>query len=333
MPPIQDVIRFTVREVYDPARRSELLSVPTPSKAYEFSRKHGFSDSITDDYWAAHWVLPAINDLNQMLHRRIIDPAKWKRYVTLNDYEPTMIDNFKKIIYYPYTRVDVRRMYEYGVLESKQVEDTYLDLGYDTEHARNLAIFAKSIVAIPVIKARYSKGWITGNQVKEELLKTGMTATKAEEIYQTIVAAEKTTRVTAERDLTKAEIVKGVKKGVISIDEGVSLLQDMGYDQFESQYILAINLEAASGSPETPFEFKNIIAKYRQAVGQSAEILPENILALERELIAARKELESQKEFKVADELLAAQAKEVSDLEKKLRDELQRIRSTPIPQK
>jgi hypothetical protein len=41
-------------------------------------------------------------------------------------------------IYNPYTRVDVRRMYGQGILTREQVKRSYMDGGYDDEHAENL---------------------------------------------------------------------------------------------------------------------------------------------------------------------------------------------------
>jgi hypothetical protein len=192
IPPIQDVIRFTVREVYDPARRAELLSVPTPSEAYRFARKHGFSDSVMDDYWAAHWVLPSIGDLNTMLQRNVITPETWSRYITLNDYEPMMIDNFKKIIYSPYARVDIRRMYNSGVLDEAGVKRGYLDIGYDDEKATKLTEFTKA-------------------------LKTGTA-----------------------KDLTLSMITNAFKQGNVSRDAALEMIIDLGYEEDEADFILAL---------------------------------------------------------------------------------------------
>jgi len=192
IPPIQDVIRFTVREVYDPARRAELLSVPTPSEAYPFARKHGFSDSVMDDYWAAHWVLPSIGDLNTMLQRNVITPETWSRYITLNDYEPMMIDNFKKIIYSPYARVDIRRMYNSGVLDEAGVKRGYLDIGYDDEKATKLTEFTKA-------------------------LKTGTA-----------------------KDLTLSMITNAFKQGNVSRDAALEMIMDLGYEEDEADFILAL---------------------------------------------------------------------------------------------
>jgi len=69
-----------------------------------------------------------------------------------------------------------------------------------------------------------------------------MSAERVEELIQTKVKAVASEKMAKERDLTMAQIVKGVKKAVISRDEGSSLLQDMGYDPYEATYILAIEI-------------------------------------------------------------------------------------------
>jgi len=238
IPPINDVIRFTVREVYDPERRQELLSVPTPKEAYPFARKWGFSDSVMDDYWAAHWILPSIQELNTMIHRRVIDLPKWKRYVTLADFEPTMIDNYNKIIYNPYARVDARRMRDMNVLDDAALTNAYKDIGYDEEHANNLTVWTKVFNAIPSIRERYSKGHINAEDVTKELTATGLAATKVTELQQRIVKEEKPKRVDKERDLTKAEIIKGIKLGKITTTDGKDLLKSLGYDEDEADFLI-----------------------------------------------------------------------------------------------
>jgi len=417
IPPIQDVIKFTVREVYDPARRRELLSVPTPSEAYKFAVKHGFSNSIMDDYWASHWILPSIGELNTMLHRRKIDDATWARYMTLNDYEPMMIPRYKEIIYIPYSRVDTRRMYDTGALSEAQVNDNYLDLGYDVEHAKNMTDFAIQAVEIPKLKARYKNGYLTAEQLKAELIKIRVKPERLESILQSTIREEKNpyptsdargmydflllsdaelyqnyrdqgfddvkarrmtdwsrilisvnnlkerftkgwmnaetfvselmklgipvvrarlfveevssaakpARVAPERDLTKAEIIKGVKKGILTLAQGVELLVGMGYDEFEATYILAINLSAAAGSPESYEEFKNLVEQYKKAVTGGGKPLPAEVLALERERNQAKTALEDAKAKGKSDAEIAELALVLADKEKRLRDALKKV--------
>jgi hypothetical protein len=239
IPPIQDVIRFTVREVYDPARRRELLSVPTPSEAYKFARKHGYSSDVMDDYWAAHWVLPSIGELNTMLHRAAIDRAKWKRYVQLNDYEPTMIEPYEKIIYSPYTRVDIRRMFDMKILTREQVKRSYMDIGYDDEHAEALTKFTeelnrkstdktkvdgRELTKAEIIKA-FRIGNITHAEAKTRLLDLDYDDTEAE----FILSLEKHQETVKRRELSQKRLDLLFKNFVITEDEYRRRLIDLGY--------------------------------------------------------------------------------------------------------
>ena len=76
-----------------------------------------------------------------MLHRRIIDPDELKLLLRVRDIPSFWRERLVQLSYDPYTRVDVRRMYTAGVLSENEVFDTYLDLGYDEEHANNLTLW------------------------------------------------------------------------------------------------------------------------------------------------------------------------------------------------
>jgi len=250
LPNIQDVIRFTVREVYDPARRKELLSVPTPTEAYTFGKKQGFSERVMDDYWAAHWILPSISELNVMLHRGTIDLATWSRYVRLNDYDPTMIDNYEKITYNPYTRVDVRRMYDMKILDREKVKRTYKDMGYDEEHAENLTRFTeelnrkatdpdkvkgRDLVRTDIIKA-FRIGNINYDEAKTRLMDLDYDAGEAE----FILALEDHEEVVKRRELSQKRLDLLFKNFVITEDEYRRRLIDLGYSTTSVDDIVAL---------------------------------------------------------------------------------------------
>ena len=113
-------------------------------------RKAGLTDEVARWYWVAHWRNPSIQQAFEMLHRlrpgKVDDPfteEDLESFYRLDDISPFFGEKLKQIAYRPYTRVDTRRMYEMGVLDREGVKDSYLDQGYDEEHAETLAQFAE----------------------------------------------------------------------------------------------------------------------------------------------------------------------------------------------
>jgi len=425
IPGTSDIVRFGLREVYDPARRSELLTERPGMEYYNQMLENGYNQYNSDSYWASHWTLPSVGLLNEMLHRGVIDDATWDRFVKYNDFDPAVRPWLKAISYKPYTRVDVRRMYDVGVLNDAELLQAYKDLGYNDEKAGNMALWTKVYIAVGELRARYSKGWITKEELKQAFIDLGMSEAKAQTYTEKLVKSETdaaegkqrdltksditrsvakglisqsdgierlvdlgydedeatfiiqnvvseavaeelavdrdvskteiiegvklgiisraesipmieklgyttdeanyildlrvlpvhTARIIKERDLTKAELVKGVKKGVISDVQAVGMLMDMGYDNAEAWYIIDINVEAAEGSPHSWSEFQRIINRDRAARGQVVKPIPPEIATLESQI-------------KTLDESLAK-----AEQEKKTHPELEAIRTKLNPLK
>lgn len=253
IPGPSDIVRFALREVYDPTRREEELRETPGLGYYQDMLENGYGQTQSDNYWASHWVLPSVGQLNDMLHRRVIDEKVWDRFVKYNDFDPTVRPWLKAISYEPYTRVDVRRMWELGLVTDQELIDTYKDLGYDDTHAQRLALWTKIYVIVPDLRARYQKGWISSEEVRNALLQEGMPADRVENYMQQIVKADSEARTETERNLTKAEIVKGYKNNTIDYPTALSMLKDMGYDEDEASYILVVNTSVAKEvAPEAP---------------------------------------------------------------------------------
>ena len=142
IPGVQDLIRFMVRDVFHPdvvAKYGYDLDFPT--EVTMWTRKLGLSDDWAKAYWRAHWELPSPEMAAEMVHRAGLSEAEFKELLRINDYAPFWIDYFTKLIYTPYNRVDVRRMYSLGVLSKDEVKKAYKELGYDDEKAQNLTDF------------------------------------------------------------------------------------------------------------------------------------------------------------------------------------------------
>jgi len=139
IPPVQDLIRMSVREAFDEqAVRQFGYDDNFPAEFGAWAEKQGLSRDWAGKYWRAHWQLPSVQLGMEMLHRREIDPATFKLLLRVSDYPTYWQDKIEAVSYSPYTRVDVRRMFEMGVLGETELLEAYLDAGYNEERAAKL---------------------------------------------------------------------------------------------------------------------------------------------------------------------------------------------------
>ena len=144
IPPVQDIIQFAVKEVFNPVVAAQFGQFDEfPEEFADLSKQQGVSRKFAEYYWAAHWALPSIQMGYEMFHRRIIDRQKLENLFIALDIMPGWRTDLVELSYNPLTRVDVRRMNKVGVLTSQQVYEAYLDLGYSPKNARLLEDFVK----------------------------------------------------------------------------------------------------------------------------------------------------------------------------------------------
>jgi len=179
-----------------------------------------------------------------MLQRQVIDRETWMRYVIYNDYIPEAVPWLEKIIYEPYTRVDARRMWALGVISDEELERNYRDLGYDEEHARKMALWTKVYERLPDLERMYRNGWITSEEFKAHLKELGLSDDQVDWIFKTVVPRSRLERTKKERDLTKTDILKLHRIGEIDDLQAKEMLMDLGYDEVEADYLIALNKES-----------------------------------------------------------------------------------------
>lgn len=186
-----DQVRFAVREAFSPeAIESYNLGEAFPEEFATEVAKVGISKDWALRYWYSHWVLPSVGQGYEMLQRGVIDEGTLRDLLRYADLLPWWHDKLIAISYRPYTRVDVRRMYQQGVLDEAQVLRAYRDLGYDAEKAQAMTEFTKRFT------------------------------------FQ------------AQRELTRADILDGYRRGVFERAEAQEMLLDMGYDEDEATFYL-----------------------------------------------------------------------------------------------
>lgn len=142
LPAIQDMILFAVREVYSPeiaAEFGQFEEIP-PDYLIDTARQ-GLTEERAKQYWAAHWVLPSIQQGFEMLHRRVIDEEKMGKLLLALDIMPGWRQQLEDISFRPLTRVDVRRMHKTGVLGPQEVLEAYKDFGYSKLNAQRMTDF------------------------------------------------------------------------------------------------------------------------------------------------------------------------------------------------
>lgn len=265
IPPLPDMVRFADFSAFDESVIKEwqaqyeapgwitkpfsLLGVRN-DKPWDWANK----------YWFSHWTQPGRYDIADIFRRGLMSGRAAGESRPMTDaeieegervakltfltqgfssyWQPKMTELLKEIP----TRVDVRRWWDMRTIDEARLRQLYQAMGYFGKDLEDYVLWTKVYVAWPDLVSRWQNGWISLDELKSELSAMGMPGDRIEELVQTKIKAAQPERTSAERDITKTDIIKGVKQGVITRSEGAELLVDMGYSEDEAVYILEINI-------------------------------------------------------------------------------------------
>jgi len=288
-----DLVRWQAREVFEPAMIAKYgLKDELGELRREDFYKAGMSDEQIDNYWMAHWEHPDFRTVVEMLRRTDFSEDDMKDWFRLVEIPPFWRQKMIDISYEVPTRVDVRRFWDMRIIDEARLREIYAWQGYHGKDLDDYVLWTKVYVAFPDLIARWKNGWITLDDVRSELTGYGMPAARLEELIETKIESTGGERTTTERELTKTEIYKGVKKGLITWGEGIELLMDLGYDEDEADYILKVNVGVLEGSPETFDEFKELTKGWRKAAKVEAKPEVEELKQAAAEVVKLTRDLE-----------------------------------------
>jgi len=166
-PTPSDFIRFSVREVFtDDKETLEALRAEFPDEIVEHARKAGMDKDVLMWYWMSHWELPSPSQVYEMLHRLHpevlkvrgkayesmgLDVSKLqttldtvKQYLKQADYDKRWRERLVAISYAPLTRVDLRRIYELGLIGDEELLARLMEIGYTKKDAELMVEFYKT---------------------------------------------------------------------------------------------------------------------------------------------------------------------------------------------
>lgn len=192
LPPLQDLIRMLVREAFnDQAAGAYGYDEDFPEEINQFFAKQGYNPDWAKRYWRSHWNLPSPNQGYEMLHRGLITIGDLETLLKISDYPKFWRDKLRDISFNLYTRVDVRRLLQAGMLSDEEAFTAYKEMGYDDEKARKLTDFAIQGISQDErdptrtdILSLYEEGIIDRSTAAGDLVKMGYDSEEAEQILK-----------------------------------------------------------------------------------------------------------------------------------------------------
>lgn len=249
IPPIGDLVVMAVREVFSPSTAAELrLFEEFPDDFGEWTEKQGLSREWAMRYWGAHWGLPSATQGFEMLHRGIINIEQLDILLKALDVAPVWRSRLRDIAYLPYTRVDIRRMHQLGVLSDADVKRAHLDLGYEEEKAERLTEFVLRLnrnapgeddaelgrLSRSSILDFYRDGVLPRQRATELLISLGVTSEAASLYLDSVDNDEERIDRKAETDI----IIAQAEAGSITFAEAEDRLNRLGLETREIEKAL-----------------------------------------------------------------------------------------------
>ena len=263
LPPIGDLIRMVVRDTFEPdVVEQGQLSDGFDTFPVDTAEQLGLTPYWSEKYWQAHWDLPSLQQGFEMLHRGEIDRDALLALFKAADIAPGYWRPLEAISYRPFTRVDVRRMHAFGVLDESQVLRAYLDIGYDQEKAQALTDFtiAYNDSTKKVEKTRerdlsksdiigmYNDGVIEASATRNYLLKLGYSEDEA----TVLIDREDIQEMRRERKADITNIIDQAKIKALTFEEAQDRLAALDLTRTETNKALADLARVSQTRTRTP---------------------------------------------------------------------------------
>lgn len=244
LPPVGDLIRMAVREVFSPEIRQRFgQDEGFPTEFAEYGAQQGISEFWAKAYWAAHWALPSPAQGFEMLHRKVIGADDLGTLLRALDVMPFWRDKLTAIAYHPLTRVDLRRMHKLGLLDEQQLQRRYEDLGFNAADAGMMVAFTLAYnedepplevgelegLTRSTALGMYEDGIITREQAVEVLLALGF----GEDGTELFLVQREMEIERANRQAEIGLVVDQARAGAITFEDAQDRLGEMGLEPAE----------------------------------------------------------------------------------------------------
>lgn len=252
MPSFRDVVGFLAHEVFEPKMIAKYgLDDEWGELDKTMFEKVGLKEDMALNYWRDHWQHASWSQIQEMLHRGAMNEQDVYDWFRLVEIPPFWRKGLTATMYNLPGRIEIRMMAMYQLIDKPKIMELLRKDGLAEEYVKDVADMNIVRGIRTDIQTRYTKKWINSEEVKAEIAKYDLEPEIATRLYQWIVSNTAGDRTAAEKDLTAAEIIKGVKKGMLTWDEGVQQLIALGYDAVEANYKLAIDVEVTEAAPTT----------------------------------------------------------------------------------
>jgi hypothetical protein len=219
----------------------------------------------------------------------------------------------------PFSNAVAADLYYFGIFNEDDVAFNYQLQDYDESQAWLLTLLTTLQQEFPILKKEYEEGAIDKVDLRNYLIGYGLDPDEATRVTLKVTEELQVKRLASEKDLTKAEIIKGVKNNVFSFGQGVELLVDLGYDSDEAQYLLILNKVVVAGDPDSYLEMKMVTEAYKKARGEKSITIPEQAFQIEKQMKETRTELDKERGLGVNETKIAELALKLNELEGRLK--------------
>jgi len=181
LPGVQDLLMMYAKEAFEPDIIEKTgLDQEFPEEGVPWLAAQGVSREWAMKYWYAHWDYPSLQEGFDMRRRGLIDDSELDMLHRIVETPKFWRDKLQGISFNPYTRVDIRRMHQMGVLTDEELVENYRWAGYDQSHAEKLAQFTikyngsdrKDLVVSQLLKG-YTDKILSREDAKALVMQTG----------------------------------------------------------------------------------------------------------------------------------------------------------------